>query len=211
MALVPIRIGEALFLCEKLETFSIHELSNSWKRGGTPILIKIKKVQKAKKGNNKAFQELIEEEKVKLYKMAYIYMKNEDDALEVFQETVYKAFISIKGLKDERYFSTWLTRILINTAVDLLNKKKRVIPMERDILENKVQSYTPRERNFDLLEAIHELDEKYKSVLVLRFYKDYSVKQIAEILDCPEGTVKTNIHRGIQRLREKMKEDCVNE
>lgn len=187
------------------------KLSNRWKKGGALILIKIKKVQKAKKGNHKAFQELIEEEKIKLYKIAYIYMKNEDDALEVFQETVYKALISINSLKDERYFSTWITRILINNAIDLLNKRKRVIPMEREILESKVPSYTPSEQNYDLLEAITELDEKHKSVLVLRYYKDYSIKQIAEILDCPEGTVKTNIHRGIQQLREKMKEDCVNE
>nr|WP_228460281.1 sigma-70 family RNA polymerase sigma factor [Cytobacillus dafuensis] len=171
----------------------------------------IKKVQRAKKGNHKAFQELMEEEKIKLYKMAYVYMKNEADTLEVFQETVYKAFISIKDLKDERYFSTWLTRILINTAFDLLNKKKRVIPMEREVLESKINPYLPSEDHSDLMQAITELDEKYKTVLILRFYKDYTVKQIAEFLDCPDGTVKTNIHRGISLLREKMKEDCVNE
>jgi len=174
-------------------------------------LLEIKKVQKAKKGSHKAFQELIEKEKNKLYKMAYIYMKNEDDALEVFQETIYKAFISIKNIKDERYFSTWITRILIHTAIDLLRKKQRVIPMERDALERKASSYLPIEYHHDLLKAITELEEKYKTVLILRFYKDYSVKQIAEILDCPEGTVKTNIHRGINQLREMLKEDAVNE
>ncbi|QED46646.1 sigma-70 family RNA polymerase sigma factor [Cytobacillus dafuensis] len=178
---------------------------------GAVILADIKKVQRAKKGNHKAFQELMEEEKIKLYKMAYVYMKNEADTLEVFQETVYKAFISIKDLKDERYFSTWLTRILINTAFDLLNKKKRVIPMEREVLESKINPYLPSEDHSDLMQAITELDEKYKTVLILRFYKDYTVKQIAEFLDCPDGTVKTNIHRGISLLREKMKEDCVNE
>ncbi|KAB2334883.1 sigma-70 family RNA polymerase sigma factor [Cytobacillus depressus] len=171
----------------------------------------IKKVQRAKKGNHKVFQELMEEEKIKLYKMAYIYMKNEDDALEVFQETVCKAFTSIKNLKDERYFSTWLTRILINTAIDLLKRKKRVIPMEREILESKMTLYQSSEKDPDLLEAVLELDEKYKTVLVLRFYKDYTVKQIAEFLDCPQGTVKTNIHRGINLLKGKLKEDCVNE
>ena len=171
----------------------------------------IKKVQRAKKGNNKAFQELIEKEKVKLYKIAYVYMKNEEDALEVFQETVYKAFISIKNLKDERYFSTWLTRILINTALDLLNKKKRIIPMDREILESKIDPYLPSETDPDLLHAVIELDEKYKTVLILRFYKDYTVKQIAELLDCPEGTVKTNIHREVNLLREILKEDCVHE
>lgn len=171
----------------------------------------IKKVQRAKKGNHKAFQELMEAEKVKLYKIAYVYMKNEDDALEVFQETVYKAFISIKNLRDERYFSTWLTRILMNTAFDLLKKKNRVIPMEREVLESKVSPYIPSENHSDLLQAITELDEKFKTVLILRFYKDYTINQIAEFLDCPEGTVKTNIHRGINLLREKIKEDCVNE
>ncbi|WP_017753997.1 sigma-70 family RNA polymerase sigma factor [Calidifontibacillus oryziterrae] len=171
----------------------------------------INKVKRAKKGNNKAFQELIDEEKEKLYKMAYIYMKNEVDALEVFQETVFKAFISIKNLKKEQYFSTWITRILINTAIEFLRKKERIIPMERDVLESKTNPYVPKESNHDLLHTVLELDEKYKTVLLLRFYKDYSVKQISEVLDCPEGTVKTNIHRGLQMLREKLKEECVNE
>ncbi|MBK5445029.1 MULTISPECIES: sigma-70 family RNA polymerase sigma factor [unclassified Peribacillus] len=171
----------------------------------------IKKVQRAKKGNNKAFQELIEDEKIKLYKIAYIYMKNEDDALEVFQETIYKAFISIKNLKDERYFSTWLSRILINTAIDLINKKKRIIPMEIKSIEEKLAPYQTNKKDPDLLQAVMELDEKYKTVLILRFYKDYTVKQIADVLDYPEGTVKTNIHRGINLLKEKLKEDCVNE
>jgi RNA polymerase sigma-70 factor, ECF subfamily len=170
-----------------------------------------KKVRRAIKGNKKAFQELMEEEKTKLYKIAYVYMKNEADALEVFQETVYKALISIHNLKEERYFSTWLTRILINTAVDLLKRKKRIIPMERDALERKSSPYIQSEKYPELLEAVMELDEKYKEVLILRFYKDYTVKEIANFLDCPEGTVKTNIHRGINFLRGKMKEDCVNE
>ncbi|HHW35734.1 MAG TPA: sigma-70 family RNA polymerase sigma factor [Bacillales bacterium] len=172
----------------------------------------IKKVKRAKKGNQRAFQELMEEEKVKLYKTAYVYMKNEEDALEVFQETVYKAYISIKNLKDERYFSTWLTRILINTAIDLLRRKRRVIPMERDVLEKKTKPYLPKDNeHFDLIQEVMKLDEKYKTVVLLRFYKDYSIKQIAELLDCPEGTVKTNIHRGVNMLREKLKEDSVNE
>ncbi|WP_412896599.1 sigma-70 family RNA polymerase sigma factor [Bacillus sp. 1P02SD] len=179
-------------------------------KGGRVLNIS-KLVAKAKKGNNRAFQELIDTEKTKLYKMAYLYMKNEDDALEVFQETVYKALTSLKDLKNDTYFSTWITRILINTAIDQLRRKKRVIPMERDFLESKAPSYTDKEADSDLLNAIKGLDEKYKTVLVLRFYKDFTIKQIAEFLDCPEGTVKTNIHRGIALLRDQLKEVIVNE
>lgn len=174
-------------------------------------MIDIKKVQRAKKGNHKAFQELMEVEKVKLYKIAYVYMKNESDALEVFQETVYKAFVSIENLKEERYFSTWISRILINTAIDILNKKKKIIPMERELLEENMTPFQSTEKDLDLLQALLGLDEKYKTVLILRFYKDYTVKKIAEILDCPEGTVKTNIHRGISLLKGKLKEECMNE
>jgi RNA polymerase sigma-70 factor, ECF subfamily len=174
-------------------------------------LADIKKVRRAIKGNKKAFQELMEEEKEKLYKIAYVYMKNEADSLEVFQETVYKALLSIGNLKEERYFSTWITKILINNAVDLLRKKKRVIPMDRDVIEFKSAPYIESERHPELLQAVMELDEKYKEILILRFYKDFSVKEISEILDCPEGTVKTKIHRGVNLLRSKLKEDCVNE
>ncbi|MET1123286.1 sigma factor, partial [Priestia megaterium] len=65
-----------------------------------------KKVKKAKRGNEKAFQELIELEKNKLFRIAYLYVKNEADALDIVQDTIYKAFISIKRLKDPSYFST---------------------------------------------------------------------------------------------------------
>ncbi|MCM3111320.1 sigma-70 family RNA polymerase sigma factor [Lederbergia lenta] len=168
---------------------------------------KLKLVARAKKGNADAFQTLIHEEKEKLYKIAYIYMKNEDDALEVFQETIYKAFTSIATLKNNSYFSTWVTRILINTAIDLLRKKQKVVPLSNDILEN-IADNTERfasEDQLDLLQAMNEIEEKYKTVLLLRFYEDYTVKQISTFLNCPEGTVKTNISRGLAILKKKMK------
>nr|WP_042350126.1 sigma-70 family RNA polymerase sigma factor [Bacillus massiliigorillae] len=172
---------------------------------------KLKLVHRAKKGHNQAFQQLIDEEKVRLYKIARLYVKNEEDALEIFQETLYKAYISLKNLKEDRYFSTWITRILINTAYDFLKKQKRVIPLDSVIIEDQNLQYNMPEENSDLIKAIEELDVKYKTVLILRYYKDYSIKQIAEIVECPEGTVKTNIHRGLQLLRMKIEEGCINE
>ncbi|AKG37298.1 sigma-70 family RNA polymerase sigma factor [Paenibacillus durus] len=163
-------------------------------------------VPRAMRGDPDAFQALIHQEKEKLYRMAYVYMRNEADALEVFQETVYKAFKSISSLQDSRYFSTWLTRILINTAIAHLKKNRKVTAMSPEALENIGDSYQLQlEDQLDLLQAMETLEEKYKTVLLLRYYKDYSVKQISEILGCPEGTVKTNIHRGLSILRKKLK------
>lgn len=167
---------------------------------------KRKLVVRAKKGDAEAFQTLIHGEKEKLYKMAYVYVQNEDDALEVFQETVYKAFKSIALLKNDDYFSTWVTRILINTAIMFLQKKQKIVPLSQEILENIGEAWhVKREEQLDLLEAMDEIEEKYKTVLLLRFYEDYTIPQISKFLNCPEGTVKTNIRRGLASLKKKMK------
>lgn len=159
------------------------------------------KIKKAKKGNDRAFQELIEEEKNKLYRMAYLYIKNEDDALDIVQETIYKAYISIKNLKDINYFSTWITRILINSALDFIKKKSRIIPIDEFSNLPNVEYEHEMEDSIDLVEAIERLNEPYKTVIILRYYKDFTIKQIADILDCPEGTVKTHLHRAIKILK----------
>lgn len=167
-----------------------------------------KRVNKAKKGNEKAFQALIEIEKRKLYRIAYLYVKKEEDALDVVQETICKAFISIKQLKDAAYFSTWITRILINTAIDYLKKKNCLIPSE-ETDQLMLQPHLHLEEKLDLADAISRLDEMYKTVIIYRYYKDLSIKQIAEILNCPEGTVKTRLHRAIMQLKTELGEECI--
>lgn len=166
-----------------------------------------KKIKKAKRGNEQAFQELIQDEKNKLFRMAYLYVKNEDDALDIVQDTIYKAFISIKQLKEPHYFSTWISRILINTALDFIKKNNRAIPFSDVDGIHKDQNLRIEEK-LDLLEAIERLEVQYKTVIIFRYYKDLSIKQIAEILKCPEGTVKTRLHRAINQLKSDLKEEC---
>lgn len=169
-------------------------------------------VSRAKKGDKKAFEALMHDEKEKLYKMAFIYMKNENDALEVFQETVLNAFASIHSLKEDRYFSTWITRILINTALRILKNKKSIVPINQGILEEVGQDgHGGVEVQIDLMHALDDIEEKYKTVLLLRYYEDYSVKQISAFLECPEGTVKTNIRRGLEQMKSKLKGVYVDE
>ena len=169
-------------------------------------------VKKAQKGDDQAFIKLIHNEKEKLYRIAFLYVKNESDSLDIVQDTIYKAYISIGNLKDSSYFSTWLTRILINTALDYIKKNHKVIPIDQDSLERIVSSERLMlEDKIDLYTAIEGLAEKYKTVIILRYYQDLSIKQIAEFLECPEGTVKTNLHRAIKELKVKVKEACINE
>lgn len=168
-------------------------------------------VKKAIKGDQNALQLLLKEEKDKLYKMAFIHMKNEHDAVEVFQQTVLEAIESIHQLRNPAYFSTWVTRICINVSLKEIRKSKKIVTMESYSIPDVVEISGSIEEKLDLTNVLYELDEKYKSVLVLRFYHDFTVNQIADILGCPEGTVKTNLHRGLALLKTKMKGAYIDE
>lgn len=157
-------------------------------------------LKKAQNGSQKAFLQLVSAEKEKLYKMAFLYMKNESDTLDVVQETITRAYIKIDSVREEKYFGTWLTKILINTAIELLRKNSKVIMLEDEFVGKEIERLHLEDK-LDLIHAIEQLEEKYKTVILLRFYQDLAVKDIAEFLNCPEGTVKTNLHRGIQRLK----------
>ncbi|QDP39500.1 sigma-70 family RNA polymerase sigma factor [Radiobacillus deserti] len=172
-------------------------------------------VRRAMNGDDEAFYSLIQENKSTLYRTAFAYTKNEHDAIDIVQEAVYKAYISLGKLKEPDYFHTWLTRILINCAIDFLRKKKRVIPFDEPLPEsvtsNGVLEQKPVEDTMDLLQAVANLNEKYKTVIILKYYRDLPLKQIAEILDCPIGTVKSRLNMALKKLRINLEEDWVYE
>nr|WP_188498669.1 sigma-70 family RNA polymerase sigma factor [Pullulanibacillus pueri] len=154
----------------------------------------------------RTFEELIRQEKNKLYRIAFLYLKDKNDALEIVQETLFKAFRGKETLKEPQYFSTWITKILINTALDFINQKNRVQLLETIEKSNDRESVSLEEK-IDLVNAIQRLKEPYKSVIILRYYRDFTIKQIAETLHYPEGTVKSYLHRGMGELKVDLKED----
>jgi RNA polymerase sigma factor (sigma-70 family) len=84
-------------------------------------------IRAACRGDEEVFTALIEEHKAKLYRIAYAHFKNEQDSLEALQETDYRAFKGIRKFKDPQYFSTWITRILLNYCADELKRRGRTI------------------------------------------------------------------------------------
>ena len=163
-------------------------------------------VSKAKKGSDEAFEELINIYKEYLYKMAFIYTKNEQDALDIYQETVYKIYLNIDKLKDSSYFKTWITRILINNV----NMKNRHVNKFKDVeVEDYIGKieYSSIEEKIDLYDAIDILEEKYKTPIILQYFQDLTVSQISKIMDCNENTVKSYIRRGKKKLYDLLKEE----
>lgn len=163
-------------------------------------------VNEAKKGSDQAFEELINIYKEYLYKMAFIYTKNEHDALDIYQETVYKGYLNIDKLKDSSYFKTWITRILINNV----NMKNRHVNRFKDVeVEDYIGEieYSSIEEKIDLYDAIDVLEEKYKTPIILQYFQDLTISQISKIMDCNENTVKSYIRRGKKKLYDLLKEE----
>jgi len=164
------------------------------------------KIIKAKKGDDNAFYELISERKEILYKTAFTYVKNKEDALDILNETVYRAFISIKRLKEPEFFNTWLTRILINCALDTLRKDKKVLQLDEQAGIANLSSNLAQEDVFDLNIAVDSLKEKYKTIVILKYFQDMTLAEISEVMQCPLGTVKTNLYKALKELKINLEE-----
>ncbi|MGL5347903.1 MAG: sigma-70 family RNA polymerase sigma factor [Peptostreptococcaceae bacterium] len=165
-----------------------------------------KLVENAQDGCDESFEALIKNYKEYLYKTAFIYVKNEHDALDIYQETVYKAYISISKLRNPQFFKTWITKILINN-VNLKNRHYNKFQDEQ--VEDYIGeiSYLNIEENMDLYDAVDSLDEKYKTPIILQYFQDFTVTQISEVMECNENTVKSYIRRGKKKLYDILKEE----
>lgn len=167
------------------------------------------KIKLAQKGDDNAFYELISCQKSQLYKTAFAYVKNKEDAIDIVSDTVYKAYISIKGLKEPSFFNTWLTRILINTSLDYINKNSRAVSYEENISADTGIVLKENEDIIDLKVAVDKLKGKYKTIIILKYFQDRTLVEIAKILQCPLGTVKTRLHKALGELRLDLKEELL--
>ncbi|WP_274363764.1 sigma-70 family RNA polymerase sigma factor [Paenibacillus thermotolerans] len=159
-------------------------------------------VQEAKNGNEESFFALMQVHKERLYRIAYAYLKNEHDALEAVQETAYRAWKTFGKLRSPQYVSTWLIRILLNCCGDEWKRRKRYAPVtdmpERFEPDPKLTDAVTR---VQLAEALERLDPKLKQIIILKYYEDMTLTEIAETLDRPVGTVKTWLNKSLTLLK----------
>lgn len=167
-------------------------------------------VKKAMRGNPKAFGSLIQQEQEYLYRMAFLYVRQEADALDVVQDSIIKAYQSIKTLREPEYFRTWLTKILINTAQDLLRKRRPIVPLEDEVGYPAQEGMAPEER-LDLYQALESLPEKYRDVVKLKYLDGYTIREISAATGMPEGTVSVYLRRAIGRMQTTLKEESLCE
>jgi len=145
---------------------------------------------------NKNLEELIVEYAVRYkenyYRLAYSYVKNSDDALDIVQESVYKAISSVSSLKNPDYIKTWLYRIVVNTSLDFLRKQRKSVAFDEEALDSLDFETVDDYGDFDLQKALDNLPEKYRTIVILRYFEDLKIDEIAEILNENINTIKTD-------------------
>ena len=139
------------------------------------------------------------------YRIALSYTRNRDNALDVVQDAVYKALKSSHTLREPAYLKTWFHRILINTAVDFLRRNQRYqLTCDEAAFDAPTQDHY---ENLDLTAAMAILSEEQRIVVILRYFEDMRLADIAEILDVNPNTVKTRLYAALKKLRVQIQTD----
>ncbi|GIP26839.1 RNA polymerase sigma factor SigV [Paenibacillus sp. J23TS9] len=153
----------------------------------------------------------ITEHKENVYRLAFSYVKNKEDALDIVQESIYKAMTNIEVLKNPDAVKSWFYRIVVNTALDFLRRNKKVHTMDHEMIE----TYTPGAEDvytdIDLKKTLDDLPEKYRSVIILRYFEDLKIDEVAAVLGENVNTIKTRLYQALQLLRVKMNDEPLKE
>lgn len=146
-----------------------------------------------------------------MYSLAYSIVKNDSDAADVISEAIFRAYRNSDRLKNEKAFKSWILRIVHNTAVEMIRKNSKVVPIDEipeeadDTSENEIAT------KLAVGDAVKRLRQPYRTVIVLFYYENLSVANIAKITGTNPITVKKQLSRARNMMRELLKEDFANE
>lgn len=155
-------------------------------------------VRRAKRGDAEAFIALVEECRMTLRRVALGYLGNEEDVADAMQDTILDAYEHIGSLRKEEYFKTWLVRILINRCT-----KRYRMNQHKAYLEDYSEEarYDAGNADVEFREMLSALPDDSRVIFQLYYGEQFTVREIAEILDMNENTIKSRMHRGKEQLR----------
>ena len=142
----------------------------------------------------------ITDHKEDFYRLAYSYVKNQEDALDIVQESIKKALTSMDKIKDPNAIKSWFYKIVVRTALDLVRKQKKISLADDETINFLSNGKEDTYKDIDLYKALDELPIQYKTVITLRFFEDLKLEEIAETLDENVNTIKTRLYKGLKML-----------
>lgn len=151
------------------------------------------------------FIKFVGENKVPMYRFAYSIVQNQQDAEDVVSEAILRAYTHLEELRNLKKMKSWLFQILVNESRACLNQKKR-IDLMKDVsqLHDNIQ---PMQETTNLLEFVYQLEEIFREVVILYYFEELSVREIAKILSVSEGTVKSRLSRARVKLKQFLEND----
>lgn len=156
--------------------------------------------------NTPKMQQLVEQELLasydSLYRLAFTYVKNEPDAMDIVQESAYKAIQNAASVRNEAFIKTWLWRIVINTSIEFLREKQREFSCEIPQEYGKEDVYL----DFDTIDALDVLNDKERAAVVLRYFEDRKLQEIANALEENLSTTKSLLYRSLKKMKIKLTE-----
>lgn len=172
-------------------------------------------MRRVQRGDMDAFEEIIRRFRRRVFRVISSHVRNPEDAMEVLQDTFLKVYTARKSWDGRFSFSGWLYRIAINASIDRYRRSDRLktTPLE-DVLESQLENSSTKppansplgglaegERRRLLEEAVRRLPERQREVVSLRYFGEMSLDEIAAVLSCPLGTVKSNLHKAVMSLK----------
>ena len=147
------------------------------------------------------FVQFIREQKKRFYLLAYSYTKNEQDALDIVQDSIQKAMVSLDRLENVEYMKSWFYKIVVRTAIDFLRKHKRLQMTGDDTLLYLTPAQEDIYKNVDLEQALDELPQIYREVVILHYFEDLKLTDVAHILNIKLSTAKSRLYKALKLLR----------
>lgn len=157
-------------------------------------------VERARRGDDQAFAMLVRRHERSLFAAAYAITRSQWDAADAVQEALTDAHLKLRSLRDPDKFGAWISRILVNRCNMSLRNRGRVLPMEQ-VPEPAAFAWDGPEAAMDLMKAVRSLSPDHREVIALRYLRDLRVDEIAGVLGCPAGTVKSRLNRALGALR----------
>lgn len=157
-------------------------------------------VKRARRGDAAAFTGLVERHERRMYAIACSLLRSEWDAADAVQEAFTEAFDHLDDLRDGDRFKAWLSRIVVNKCHQSYRATSRLVAVE-EVPEAPPTEPSGREDALDLARAVRALDDDQRVTVALRYFCDLKLEEVAEIIGCPVGTVKSRLSRALERLQ----------
>ena len=158
---------------------------------------------------NQLIIQYINKNQEKLYRLVFSHIKDEEQSLDVIQNTILKALDNLEKLREEKYLETWIYRIAINESLKYLKKQKKEPIFNIQDYEIFSEDFENKDVTdvMDLYKAIDSLQPKLKTVIILRFFEDKSLAEISKITNSNLSTVKTRLYKALNELKIKIGKD----